>query len=357
MKRVLIWFWSGGGGGSRFAVDLAARLGAHTGQECVWLSLRADDPQIARARALGLEVRAAEVQSDRQRPLATALGLAHAARVLAAHARGADIVVVPMNFAMAAPLAFTLKQKLVYCAHDPAPHPGDYARLLQRVTQSILMSRAAALVALSEFSRQTLARMGQHYARVAPLSSVLPPKPPSGVRAEGPTRLLFAGRMITYKGGDLLADALPQIADRADWRLTVTGAGPALTRALAARFACPQLELLDASWLSDENLERHIEACDILLAPYRSATQSGLVAQALAHGKPCVVTPVGALAEQIGGGKAGWIAKSASASDFAAALVSALDDAQGRADKSQNAIHLAREAWRSDYWSWITRLE
>ncbi|MEZ6023912.1 MAG: hypothetical protein R3C16_10985 [Hyphomonadaceae bacterium] len=75
-KRILIWFWSRGGGGSVFAVNLARRLSLRFGAEAVSLSMRADDPTIARARDAGLDVRAARIVSDRRRPLATMAALA-----------------------------------------------------------------------------------------------------------------------------------------------------------------------------------------------------------------------------------------------------------------------------------------
>jgi glycosyltransferase involved in cell wall biosynthesis len=176
------------------------------------------------------------------------------------------------------------------------------------------------------------------------------------VRREGPLRLLFAGRMIAYKGLDILADALPRLAQRDDWRLTIAGAGPALDAAMARRFELPQVERVSGDWLSEADLENLIAACDILLAPYRSATQSGVVAQALAHGKPCVVTPVGGLAEQIGGDIGGWVAEGADAPAFAAALARALGSAEDLRAKAAGALAITRAAWQHDYWRWLEEM-
>jgi glycosyltransferase involved in cell wall biosynthesis len=90
----------------------------------------------------------------------------------------------------------------------------------------------------------------------------------------------------------------------------------------------------------------------VALAPYRSATQSGIVAQAMAHGKPCVATPVGALPEQVGAG--GWIAREASAEAFAASLAQALDG--DREAKARAAHAIARAVWEHDYWGWLSAL-
>ncbi len=354
-KRILIWFWSSGGGGGQFAVNLARRLAMRFGPDAIDLSLRADDPTLERARRLGVRVLAADIVSDRKRPIATIASLAASASVLAEHARDADIVILPMNFAAAAPLSLTLAKPLVYCAHDPEPHPGDYEAMAQRATQAVLLRRATKVIALSEFAAESLKRLYpgvRAKLRAAPLSSVFSPLAPTPPRA-GPTRLLFAGRMIAYKGLDILADALERIAGRDDWRLTIAGAGPALTQAARRRLAHRQIDSIRGDWLQEAELESLIAECDVVLAPYRSATQSGLVAQALAHGKPCVVTPVGALAEQIGGGRAGWVAAGANGEAFAAALALALDGRALVAEKSVAAAALARAAWEGTHWDWL----
>lgn len=352
-KRFLIWFWSGGGGGSQFAVNLARRLALRFGPDAIDLSLHADDPTLEHARQVGVRVLPAEIVSDRKRPIASLASLTASASVLAEHVRNAETVILPMNFATAAPLSLTLVKPLVYCAHDPEPHPGDYETMAQRATQALLLRRAVRVVALSDFAAESLKRIYPGAKlHVAPLSSVFPLQTPTPRRA-GPTRFLFAGRMIAYKGLDILADALDRIADRDDWRLTMAGAGPALTQAVRRRFAHRQVDCIRGEWLEEIALESLIAECDVMLAPYRSATQSGLVAQALAHGKPCVVTPVGALAEQIGGGLAGWVAADTSGEAFAAALSSALDRASERAEKSAAAAALARAVWEGDHWDWL----
>lgn len=350
-RRFLIWFWSGGGGGSQFAVRLARRLSLRFGAEAVALSLRADDPTAAWARDLGLNVLSADIRSDRRRPWATLSGLAQSGRTLAAHAADADAVILPMNFAAAAPLSLGLKKPLVYCAHDPAPHPGDYAATMQRVTQAVLLRRAAHVVAHSRYAAEQLAAQGVR-ARVAPLQSVF--EPSAGQAATGKVRLLLAGRMIRYKGLDILADALATLRTRADWRLRIVGEGPALDAAMLARLQGYEGVEARRAWLSDAEMETLIAESDVMLAPYQSATQSGAVAQALALGKPCVATPVGALAEQIG--EAGWIAEAANAAAFAAAFQAMLDDPAARAAKAAAAHARATAEWNADHWGWLETL-
>ena len=158
MARILVWFWSHGGGGSQFAVNLARRLRRDFGDANVALSMKAGDPMADAARDEGIEVRLADVVSHRARPFASLFGLNAAGKIIADHSRGADVVVATMNFATLAPLSLGLAKPLVYCAHDPAPHPGDYAAAGQRLSQSVLLKRSDVVVALSQFAADALAR-------------------------------------------------------------------------------------------------------------------------------------------------------------------------------------------------------
>jgi glycosyltransferase involved in cell wall biosynthesis len=316
--------------------------------------LRADDTHIAPARDEGLTVFAADILSDRKRPLATAARLARSASVLNDHIRraGADSVLLAMNFATAAPLAMAAQKPIVYFAHDPAPHPGDYAPQLQRLAQGLVIARSRVVVGLSSHSEALLRDMAPpEKVRLSPLGAVFEPiaaprlQPPAG-----PARLLFIGRLIAYKGLDLLAEALRVIAHRQDWRLTVAGFGPEAGRAAALLKPFPQVAPLQAGWLPDEAMTRLQREHDILLAPYVSATQSGTVAESLALGAPVVATPAGGLPEQIGAG--GWLAPRIDAAAYAAALTRALDEHAAYAAKSAAALAQARGFW-DGRWSWL----
>jgi len=358
-RRFLVWYWSStGGGGSQFAINLSKRLAMRFGPGSVRLSLHADDPSLPRASAEpAFETLAARVTTSRGRPLATMLALGESRRLLQAHARDCDVVIVPMNFASAAPLALALRQPLVYFAHDPAPHPGDYAMLAQRATQKLLLSRASRVVALSRYCSRELARLGVAEAKLttAPLSAVYEPQASAKIRQSGPMRLLFAGRMIAYKGLDLLAAALPSLGGLDNWRLTVAGAGPALDAALQRQLSGFGVEVFP-EWMSEARLNNLIADSDVLLAPYRSATQSGVIAQALACGRPSIVTPIGALPEQIGEGAGGWISRSADPVAVGDILVQALKDDKSWAAKAMGAEEISSRAWHDDYWAWLSAI-
>ncbi len=108
-----------------------------------------------------------------------------------------------------------------------------------------------------------------------------------------------------------------------------------------------------SGWLSHAETQELLRSHDVMIAPYREASQSGVVAEALAWGLPVVATPVGALAEQIGDGRAGWLSDPGS---FGATLISMLDDPGTRASKARAAHDLAREFWGRECWDWLADL-
>lgn len=348
--RALLWYWSGGGGGSQFTLRLASKLARTLGQEGVTLSLRADDPSVEEARARGFAVTAEDVVSTRKNLLGMVANLGAAQRLLAARAATVDVVILPMNFAAAAPLAMGLRKRLIYCAHDPEPHPGDYAMLGQRLTQALLLRRAETVVALSAYAEDRLRALGTppDKLRTVQLASVFEPDGGGAPLQGAPVRMLLFGRMIAYKGLDLLAEALELIAARDDWRLTIAGEGPALDDAARTAFARFPQVTIKSGYVPD--VDALIDEHDLVLAPYISATQSGVVAQAMARGRAVVATDVGALREQVGAG--GWVS-AANPQAFGALLVEALGDARERSTKGRRALEIARAAWADASWTWL----
>lgn len=353
MTRILIWFWSHGGGGSQFAVNLAGRLRRDFGDDNVALSMKLGDPVAQAALQEGIEVRLADIVSHRGRPLASFWGLKAASAIIADHAADADVVVAAMNFATLAPLSLGLKRPLVYCAHDPVPHPGDYAAIGQRVSQSILLKRADRVVGHSNYAAHILARDPSVAAKlvVAPLQSVFRPVACERRPSVTVKRLLFAGRMIAYKGGALLADCLDLIRKKEGWCLSIVGAGPAMTEALRKRFNHPQIDVFRPEFIEREEFSRYFAASDVVMLPYLEASQSGVVAEALAHSRPCLVTPVGALVEQIGEGEGGWVAGDATPRALADTLAEVLTS--DIHPKQIGAARIASSQWTTDCWRWL----
>lgn len=123
--------------------------------------------------------------------------------------------------------------------------------------------------------------------------------------------VLFFGFIREYKGLDLLLDAM------ADERMVQLG----VKLIVAGEFYgdpkpyMEQIKHLDISdrvvlhteFIPDHEVNRYFCAADLVVQPYKSATQSGVSQIAYHFEKPMVVTHVGGLPEIVPDGKAGFV--------------------------------------------------
>jgi D-inositol-3-phosphate glycosyltransferase len=113
---------------------------------------------------------------------------------------------------------------------------------------------------------------------------------------------VFFGYVRRYKGLDTLLEAWPMVRAQRPVTLVVGGEfyeDPAPYRALAqAAGGEPVVRLLDR-YLADDEVEALFKAADVVVLPYRSATQSGVTHVAYALGVPVIITDVGGLGETV----------------------------------------------------------
>ncbi len=108
-------------------------------------------------------------------------------------------------------------------------------------------------------------------------------------------RLLYAGRLLEWKGVDLALRAVRAVRDRGvAVRFTIVGHGPAEP---ALRQLAADLVLHDVvrwlKWLPQPELEQHYSLHDALLFPSLRDSGGMVVLEALAHGLPVVCTDRG----------------------------------------------------------------
>ena len=123
--------------------------------------------------------------------------------------------------------------------------------------------------------------------------SGLEPTPPSG------RTILFFGLIREYKGLDVLLRALAEVPDA---RLVV--AGDPLDPVEPLQRLAAGLGLADrVEWrlgfLPDEQIPPLMAEATLVALPYRKIDSSGVLATALGHGRPAVVTDVGGLPDAI----------------------------------------------------------
>jgi glycosyltransferase involved in cell wall biosynthesis len=123
---------------------------------------------------------------------------------------------------------------------------------------------------------------------------------------------VFFGYVRRYKGLDVLLKAWPRVVARRPVTLVVAGEfyeDAAPYRALAAAAAAGRdrrVRFLD-HYLPDGDVEALFKAADVVVLPYRSATQSGVTHVAYALGLPVIITDVGGLGETVRHGETGLV--------------------------------------------------
>jgi glycosyltransferase involved in cell wall biosynthesis len=205
----------------------------------------------------------------------------------------------PLDVLMAIALRL-LGTRLVVVVHDADTHPGD-GFPLQMALQRLLCRCAGGLAVLSQHVGTQLRQQGlAGTGRRALIPFEHPPftfDMPVGERAEGPPRLLCFGRLLPYKGLDLLADALASLPAETEIAVRIVGSGPE-SPALNALRGCRGVTV-ENRWVPETEIGTLLAWSDALILPYREASQSGVVAAALAAGRPVIATRVGGLREQV----------------------------------------------------------
>jgi D-inositol-3-phosphate glycosyltransferase len=120
--------------------------------------------------------------------------------------------------------------------------------------------------------------------------------------------ILFFGFIRQYKGLDLLLEAMKELEGQPNVRLIVAGEFyedesnyRPLLEALGDRVVA------HTGFIPEDRVRHYFSAADLVVQPYRSATQSGVAQIAYYYEVPMVVTNVGGLPEIVPDGRAGYV--------------------------------------------------
>ncbi len=222
------------------------------------------------------------------------------------------------------------RRALVTTIHDAALHPGDTDSLaLLRPFERHLQRRSARVVVHGKsIKRELMAGHGVPRARIGIVPHVALNRYPEVARRaglsraadDGQKRVLFFGRIMTYKGLPFLLDALERLRpDGLRVRLVVAGAGPALDE-LRPRLAAAGDVELHAGFVPDAEVAQLFLDADLVALPYVEASQSGIIAMAAAFGRPVVTSDVGELGEIVRATGMGLVVPPADPAALAAAI-------------------------------------
>lgn len=316
--KIFVWQWGRFGAGPRLAAELAAAL-RYIGFDAI-LSLSKSAEAFADLRgfcphqialpgprsAVGMAIRV---------PLWPAM-LGKLAYRLKREGVTAAINAMPgfLDPTMAMWLR-TVGIPLTTIVHEIAAHPGDRHGLLYRLQRSQLR-RSQRVVVLSRFVRDQIEAqpglLGHHtelQTLFHPAFSFtdldLPEVRPLASTAEGPLRVLVAGRLRAYKGIENAIAAIDRLPSGA---VTLEIAGRPDDEPWVEDASQHPAIITTFGWQSEADLIGAVDRADLVMFPYNEASQSGLLPLCQSRSRPVLITPVGGLVDQVSHGIDGLIA-------------------------------------------------
>ena len=227
---------------------------------------------------------------------------------------------------------------IIYIVHNVMPHDGGGA-LDQRLAMSVLR-RGDACIVHSDQDRHRLQALlpnasivKMHHPTYAELTSQRSPiavrnmSRELGLPPDQPI-LLFFGFVRPYKGLEYLIQALPLVLKRLGVHLLVVGefwSSPEYYQRFAHEYNVEAAITFVNRYVPNEELGPYFDLADVVVLPYVSATQSGVVQLAFGFGKPVITTRVGGLQEVVKDGLNGLIVPPQDEEALAEAIVRYFD--------------------------------
>jgi len=162
--------------------------------------------------------------------------------------------------------------------------------------------------------------------------------------------LLFFGLMRQYKGLDILLKAMPRIIYQSNGPIHLLVAGEFYEpqshyEELIERLAIQDHVQIINQYIPNEDVSLYFCAADVLVLPYRSATQSGVVQVANNFNVPVISTRVGGLPEVIQDGITGILIQPEDPTGLADAVTSYFADECGNTFRQNIQSHKNSYSW------------
>jgi len=239
-------------------------------------------------------------------------------------------------------MLFAGKATVFHEIHDVIPHEGDkQARLVDWMNRAIC--KLTDYIVLKNKTYIDQMSRTYHFPRDRIRYCALWRRYPAYTKPQHTKDVLFFGRMNPYKGVENLlqiAKACPEI------HFSVVGkVDPQVEETVCELSALPNVTV-QTGYVSDEEMKDAFTRADWIIAPYRSATQSGVVTDAYKYARPVVAFDVGAIPEQVVDGISGYLVPAGDNDAFSACLRKAVQMPEEEYDRmTRQAYDFGREKY------------
>lgn len=238
----------------------------------------------------------------------------------------------PSNRVMSALLHKHFPDKILFLTENVISHE---ARRIDKFLTKLGLKHADKFLALSKIVEEDLPKYsrGQKiYRSELPIFGWFKPEAPEALSREKERLgfggedevLLFFGYVRRYKGLDILIEAFAELArERPDLRLLIAGEfydKPEYYTDLISRLGLDAKVKVINEYIANEALAKYFQLSEVVVLPYRSGTQSGILNIAYGYSKPVVITDVGGFAEFVEDGETGVLVQEADKDQIAAGV-------------------------------------
>ncbi len=195
------------------------------------------------------------------------------------------------------------KARTYHVIHEVIPHEGDKQvkmvdlmnRMLVKITDIIVLRNK---LYVSEMTK----RYGIAANRVKYVE--LWRRYPGFTEPKYGKKVLFFGRINPYKGADNLLEIAKMCPDI---QFEVIGRVDIQVQDIIDNLNQLSNVKMNTDYVTDAQMKRAFEDADVVIVPYNSASQSGIIIDAYKYSRPVVGFSVGAIPEQIKDGKTGYL--------------------------------------------------
>lgn len=237
-----------------------------------------------------------------------------------------DVLLFPMFYTWNPLLQRHLREyPAVVVVHDPVPHP-DLTGSVYGFLENFSIRQASYCLVFSHVLVKPLLRRVKPGCKVrviqhgelsysSPVPEVLYERQ---AESKDQVTLLFFGRITKYKGLDWLLRAYQELS--AEFKLSLLIAGEGNLRPYRRLIKSLSNVRIINRWIGENEIAGFFRQADLLVLPYTSASQSGVIPIAANFGLPVISTRVGGIVEQIQDEKTGLLVEPKSTEALKAAI-------------------------------------